>query len=393
MSLPNVFSLSRSCRSTSRVLRLALSLAALLVVAAVPGTTCFAQLPDDITLDADERAVLYQELVRDADEFDRRHNLVKRVVRLARGSVVHIDATKPSVYRGSYVRSSPAEEAGSGVIIALDGKHYVLTNRHLIRFSEPENIRVKLADGRIIKPTKTWEDAGTDVAVLQLKEKKLVPTFIGNSDRLEIGDFVVAIGSPFGLNHSVSYGIISAKGRRDLELATDGVSYQDFLQTDAAINPGNSGGPLLNLRGELVGINTAIASHSGRNEGIGFSIPINMVMVVAKQLIEKGDVTRAFLGVNLDSKFGSTLAVKLGLDRPRGARVTVVRPGTPAEKAKILVDDVILRYGDVWIEDDSHLVNLVGLSEVGRDVKILVYRNGKTMEITATVGDRGKLKP
>src|SRR6185503_4020578 len=143
----------------------------------------------------------------------------------------------------------------------------------------------------------------------------LVPARLGDSGKLEIGDFVLAVGSPFGLSHSVTYGIISAMGRRDLELGDDGVPYQDFLQTDAAINPGNSGGPLLNLRGEVIGINTAIASNSGGNEGIGFTIPINMTMYVARQLIDRGSVAHAYLGVRLDMNFGPEAAAKLGLSR------------------------------------------------------------------------------
>ena len=133
----------------------------------------------------------------------------------------------------------------------------------------------------------------------------LIPASLGDSDRMEIGDFVLAVGSPFGLSHSVTFGIISARGRHDLELGDATIRFQDFLQTDAAINPGNSGGPLCNLRGQVIGINTAIASNSGGNEGIGFSIPVNLFMGVARQLIDNGKVTRAFLGVTLDAKFGA----------------------------------------------------------------------------------------
>src|SRR5205085_10072275 len=162
----------------------------------------------------------------------------------------------------------------------------------------------------------------------------LIAARIGDSSKVEIGDFVLAVGSPFGLSHSVTYGIISAKGRRDLELGDDSVRFQDFMQTDAAINPGNSGGPLINLRGEVVGMNTAIASSSGGNEGIGFTIPINMVMIIARQLVERGTVIRAYLGVALDSKFGPATAMSVGLMRPRGTRVTRITPGSPAESGK-----------------------------------------------------------
>ena len=183
-----------------------------------------------------------------------------------------------------------------------------------------------------------------------------------------MGDFVLAVGSPFGLSHSVTYGIISAKGRRDLELGVEGVRYQDFFQTDAAINPGNSGGPLLNLRGKVIGINTAIASSSGGSEGIGFTIPINIAMSVAKQLIDQGSVVRAMLGVSLDSRYDDALARELGLSRRVGARVNRVNPNTAAEETEIQVGDVILMFDDVRIEDDDHLVNQVKLTPIGKKV-------------------------
>ena len=172
--------------------------------------------------------------------------------------------------------------------MALEGRPYILTNRHVIHPAELRSIRLELNDGRLIRATDMWTDPATDVAVLQIDRSDLVPARLGNSDKMEIGDYVLAVGSPFGLSHSVTYGILSAKGRSNLELGSKEIQIQDFFQTDAAINPGNSGGPLLNLRGEIIGINTAIASNSGGNEGIGFTIPINMAMLVAKQLVRNG---------------------------------------------------------------------------------------------------------
>jgi serine protease Do len=210
----------------------------------------------------------------------------------------------------------------------------------------------------------------------------LHPSHIGNSDQVEIGDFVLAFGSPFGLSQSITFGIISAKGRRDLELGDDSVRFQDFMQTDAAINPGNSGGPLINLRGEVVGMNTAIASSSGGNEGIGFTIPVNMVMVVARQLVERGTVVRAYLGVKLDGKFGPTIAKSVGLRQPRGAYVTEITANSPAAAAGIKPSDVILEFNGVRVEDDSHLINLVSLAEVGKEVPLLVLRERKLTRLT-----------
>ena len=253
----------------------------------------------------EQRAELQRELERQVSVLEAQSAVVKLVAKLMRPAVVHIEADIPPEANPAYNRSRHVEEAGSGVIIERKHRYYVLTNRHVVRGAAPAAIRINLADGRRLHPTKVLEDPQTDVAVLPISAPDLVAASLGDSDRMQIGDFVLAVGSPFGLSHSVTFGIISAKGRRDLRLAeADGRSrrFQDFLQTDAAINPGNSGGPLVNLHGEVIGINTAIASDSGGNEGVGFSIPINMFMAVARQLIETGKVTRAFLGVDMNSK-------------------------------------------------------------------------------------------
>ena len=336
-----------------------------------------------------ERDKMYDELSREAVALERALGIVKRVVKVVGPTVVHIEASKTRQLQLGF-GARAVEEAGSGVIITLKEKYYVLTNRHVIKSSDAEHIRIKLADGRIIHPTQIWSDVGTDIAVMEINEPRVIPARLGESSKLEIGDFVIAVGSPFGLSHSVTYGIISAKGRRDLELGDDGVRFQDFMQTDAAINPGNSGGPLMNLRGELVGINTAIASSSGGNEGIGFTIPIDMAMVVAKQLINTGSVVRAFLGVNLDSKFGPTIATRLGLRRAMGARITGVTDNSPAADAKLQIDDVILKFGEIPVDNDSHLVNLVGLTEVGKEVPVLIFRDKQPLTLMVRVGDRAK---
>jgi serine protease Do len=207
---------------------------------------------------------------------------------------------------------------------------------------------------------------------------------------MEVGDFVLAIGSPFRLRGSVTFGIVSAKGRRDLRLHGATIRFQDFLQTDAAINPGNSGGPLVNLRGEIIGIINSIASDSGHGEGIGFAVPSNMFMSVARQLIQTGKVTRGFLGVNLEAKFGPAMAAELGLPRPLGALVTSVTAKSPAEAAGVQAGDVILEFNHTPVEDDAHLVNLVSVTEVGRKAPLLVYRDRKLVTLSVDVGDRSK---
>ncbi len=341
-------------------------------------------------LTPEKRAELYATLRQNAKILEAQSTVVKTVAKLIGPAVVHIEADVTSSSGRSYSRRH-VEEAGAGVIILWKGKHYVLTNRHVVRNSTPEGIRINLADGRQLHPTKVWGDKDTDIGVMAISAADLVAAELGDSDRMEIGDFVLAVGSPFGLSHSVTFGIVSAKGRRDLELGGTNVRFQDFLQTDAAINPGNSGGPLVNLRGEVIGINTAIASNSGGNEGIGFAIPINMFMIVSRQLIEQGKVTRAFLGVRLDAEFGPTLAAEIGLVRPRGARVTGINKGTPAEAAKLQVGDVILEFDGVAVDDDAHLINLVGLTEVGKRVSLRIFRDRKPIEIQVEVGDAAKL--
>ncbi len=343
-------------------------------------------LPRFVPAQENERDALYAELAREAAALERYTNLLKNVIRVVKPTVLHIEAKRRETDK--FNRTREVEEAGAGVILRYGDKFYGVTNRHVIKNTPNAKIDIKLADGRVIHPVSVVSDPGTDVAVLELSAARLIPAKIGDSDKLEMGDFVVAVGSPFGLNHSVTYGIISARGRRDLELGEEGVKYQDFFQTDAAINPGNSGGPLMNLRGELVGINTAIASNSGGNEGIGFTIPINMVSVVVRQLIEHGHVVRAFLGVNLDSKYTAEMAASLGLPTADGARVSGVTPNSPAQEASLEVGDVILTFNGIEIEDDNDLVNRVSLTPVGTDVPMIVFRGGKQMTINVKLRDR-----
>ena len=334
-----------------------------------------------------EREAAYEEIQQDIEYFERKGNVLRRVVKLVRPTVVHIEAEKGS--RTARYNRRTVEEAGSGFIVEMQGKYYVLTNRHVIKDSELSQINIRSADGIRLPAIALWSDRGTDIAVIEVEGPDLVSARLGNSNSLEIGDFVLAVGSPFGLSHSVTFGIISAAGRRDLELGEEGVQYQDFLQTDAAINPGNSGGPLLNLRGEVIGINTAIASNSGGSEGIGFAIPVNMALVVARQLIESGgQVNRAYVGVHLDSQFTPELARSLGLPRKMGARVSGITPHSPAAEAQLQVDDVILDFDGTPIHDDNHLINRVGFTPVKKAVDLVVFRDGQQMIVQLIVGNR-----
>jgi serine protease Do len=337
-------------------------------------------------LSPSERERLYAQVERDAELLERQSAQLRRLTQLVRPTVVHIDTKKPSL-RPKNGKASE-DEAGSGVIAEVAGRMVVITNRHVINRADLDNITIRLDDGREINPLRLWSDSSTDIALMEIQADDLVPARLAEKDPVQIGDTVLAVGSPFGLSHSVTLGIVSAKGRRDLELGEEGVRFQDFIQTDAAINPGNSGGPLVNLRGEVVGLNTAIASNSGGSEGIGFAIPMSMVMFVTRQLVETGTVSRAYLGVTLDRIFTQRTAQRLGMVRAVGARVSGVTKGSPADAAGILPDDVIIEFDGTPIEDDDHLVSLVSVTPTSRTVSLGVFRNRERIELQLPVASR-----
>uniref|UniRef100_A0A7C2PBA4 PDZ domain-containing protein n=1 Tax=Schlesneria paludicola TaxID=360056 RepID=A0A7C2PBA4_9PLAN len=331
---------------------------------------------------------LYSELSRDAQPLRLISQSLSKVASATSTSVVHIQSERKTHSRGR------VEETGSGVVMSSAHRPglFVVTNRHVIDGAVNEDIHIQLYDGREIHPEQVWSDPATDLAVLQISATGIIPARWGDSNQVEIGHLVLAMGSPFGLSRSVTLGIISAKGRRQLKLGTADVINQDFLQTDAAINPGNSGGPLIDLAGQVIGINTAIASSSGGNEGIGFSIPSNLAQRVMEQLLEHGEVRRAYLGVRLDPQFDQRTANQLKLDRVRGARVTEVYPNTPAARARLQIDDVVLTFDGIEIQDENHLINLVSLTPIGRQIKLGVWRNAARTTLTITLADRNDLK-
>ena len=343
--------------------------------------TAFAQ--DQIDRDAG-RMIPVSELERSrVDTLLRDSRQLKNVIKRTANSVVHIEAMKPDD------ESNRAEdmftEAGAGVVFEYNGGFYVMTNLHVIAEAKIQDISIMLKDRRFFRPRQIYSDVDTDLALMKVSFSGLEPCRIGNSDEVEMGDFVFALGSPFGLEHSATYGLLSARGRRNLELGNDGVKYQDFLQTDAAINPGNSGGPLMNLAGDVIGINTAIASNSGGNDGIGFAIPINMAMNIARQLIDYGYVTRSFLGVTLDSEFTIEKADRMGMSRFYGARVTKVTRNSPAYLAGLEPDDLILEFAGKEIQDDAQLVNVVSRTRPGTRATMVVMRNRQRVNLQATV--------
>ncbi|MGH8530420.1 MAG: DegQ family serine endoprotease [Nevskiales bacterium] len=265
---------------------------------------------------------------------------------------------------------------GSGVIVdAAQG--IVLTNHHVIE--NADKILVRLSDDREVEAKLVGADPDTDVAVLKIKASGLTSLPIGNSDKLEVGDFVVAIGNPFGLRQTVTSGIVSGLGRSGL-----GKQYEDFIQTDASINPGNSGGALINLNGELVGINTAILSRTGGNIGIGFAIPVNLARAVMSQIVDHGGVQRGRLGI-IGQDLTPELSKAFGLERARGVVVAQVLAKSPAAQAGVESGDVITRINSVEIRDFAQLRNAIGLLKIGDTVKIELLREGKPRVVTAKV--------
>src|SRR6266481_4754680 len=268
---------------------------------------------------------------------------------------------------------------GSGVI--FDKRGLLLTNFHVIKGAD--EIVVRLSDKREYRGQLVGTDPKTDLAVIRIQpDHDLTVAPLGNSDALRVGEWAIAIGNPFGLAQTVTVGVISATGRSDVGVAT----YENFIQTDASINPGNSGGPLLNLKGEVIGINTAIFSQSGGSIGIGFAIPINMVKRVMDQLVDKGKVVRGWLGVSLQP-LSAELADSLGVPGKQGAVVASTMPGGPAAAAGLQQNDVILAFDKIPVEDYHHFQRLTAETRAGTKVVLQVLRKKKTIELPVTVAE------
>lgn len=305
------------------------------------------------------------------------------VARKVSPTVVAVEASKRTAGK-----SKPVEESGSGVLFQPEGQRFacVLTNNHVIDGAVATQITVSLWDGKLLRTTQVWADPESDIAVLRVEGENLPTATLGDSDAVRVGQWVLAVGSPFGLNQTVTHGIISARERGQVSLGST-IRIKDFLQTDAAINPGSSGGPLLNLDGEVIGINTAIASHSGSNSGVAFSIPINMAKRVVRQLLEKGAVSRGYLGMQLAPSFEAADALKLGLDKVQGALVESVYPNTPAALAGMQARDVILQLDGALVRNETHFITQITSLPPGQKVKVLVWRDRQTVTLEAVIGD------
>ncbi len=279
-------------------------------------------------------------------------------------------------------RQSPRQQRqigqGSGFIINREG--YILTNNHVV--GGADKITVRLHDGREFEAEHVGADPQSEVAVIKISAEGDLPyAVLGDSDLLQIGEWVIAIGNPFGLSETLTVGVVSAKGRSGIGLA----DYEDFIQTDAAINPGNSGGPLLNIKGEVIGINTAIFTRSGGYMGIGFAVPINMARAIKKQLVETGEVVRGHLGIVIQ-EITSDLAASFGLDEPRGILVGDIMPDSPAEKGGLKQGDILLEHNGERIENVSAFRNRISLTAPGTIVRLTVFRDGEKTELEIEMG-------
>jgi serine protease DegQ len=276
------------------------------------------------------------------------------------------------------LQPQPRTGAGSGVIVdAANG--YILTNHHVV--ADATRLTVTLADRREVDAEIIGSDEGTDIALIRIDADNLSALELGDSDALEVGDFVHAIGNPFGLGQTVTSGIVSALGRSGLNVE----GYEDFIQTDASINPGNSGGALVDLDGRLVGINSAIIAPAGGNVGIGFAVPSRMAERVMEHLLEYGEVRRGRLGVTIGN-LTTDLAEGIGLDDANGAFIDQVEPGSPAEAAGLQAGDVIVEFGGEPVDTYVDLRNKVALTRIGDTVGIIYYRDGSERSTSATIG-------
>ena len=276
--------------------------------------------------------------------------------------------------------SREVQSAGSGVIVdAING--HILTNHHVIEGAE--KIQISLINGDTLDAEVIGSDPATDIALLKVDSKNLIDIKIGDSDIVQVGDFVIAIGNPFGLSHTVTSGIVSALGRTGI--SNNG--YEDFIQTDASINPGNSGGALVNMKGELVGINSAIISRSGGNVGIGFAVPSEIAQSIMQQILDFGEVRRGLLGVSIQS-IDPENASALGVEIDYGALISSIEPGSAAEKAGLQVDDIIIQIDNEKISNSRELANAIGLKGSGEEVEIQLVRNNNKINVIAILGQQ-----
>lgn len=308
------------------------------------------------------------------------------IVKKLAPAVVSIEARKLTTIQNV---KKQLEDSGSGVIVKLDNRpgYYVFTNNHIVEGATPENIILQLADGKLLKPKKVWTYPAADIALLHLETtENLAAAPLGDSDQVQQGQWVLALGSPHGLSQSLTHGIVSALGRGQVSLGSE-IHIKDFIQSDAAINPGSSGGPLINIKGEVIGINTAIASKDGGSNGISFSIPINYFKKSAEQLLDKGFVSRGYIGVQLAVALEPFEALRLGLDRGWGALIEDVRRDGPAGTAGLQRGDVILEINQTLIRNENHCINMISALPIGKPASFVLWRDKRRMVVQCPIED------
>ena len=276
--------------------------------------------------------------------------------------------------------ATPEIQQGSGTGVIIDKDGHIITNNHVI--DEADTIEVKLSNDEVYQAKIIGQDPNSDLAVLKIDAKDLAPAKLGDSDKVEIGEWVIAGGNPFGLDNTITTGIVSARGRT----LSGGSKYEDYIQTDAAINPGNSGGPLVNLKSEVIGINTAIFSKNGGYMGIGFAIPSNMVRSIVDSLITTGKVIRGWLGIGIQD-LSQNLSKSFGYTGTKGALVSYIEKDSPAEKGGVKQGDIIMKINDVEIKDSNHLKNIVAENKPKNKVTLTIFRDKKQLNVDVKLGE------
>ena len=276
--------------------------------------------------------------------------------------------------------AAPEIRQGSGTGLIIDKEGRIITNNHVIE--EADKVEVKLSNGDVYEAKIIGQDPNSDLAVIKIDAKDLIPAKLGDSDKVEIGEWVIAGGNPFGLDNTITTGIVSARGRT----LSGGSKYEDYIQTDAAINPGNSGGPLVNLKSEVIGINTAIFSKNGGYMGIGFAIPSNMVKNIVDSLITTGKVVRGWLGIGIQD-LSQNLSKSFGYTGTKGALVSYIEKDSPADKGGIKQGDIITKINDTEIKDSNHLKNIVAENKPKNNIKVTIFRNKETIDVNVKLGE------
>ena len=338
-----------------------------------------------------DRERLFQQQQQDAIALQQRDRILRNAAELVRPSVVHIEAVKSVPADSQIGRTRRIEETGSGVLVEIDNRFFVLTNRHVVADMMLDSIRIHLHDLRILTTNGRLLNQEYDLALLSLEEtifENLMAARVGDSDEVDIADTVLVFGSPFGLSGSVSVGSISMTNRLRIPVSNQPNLLHGFFQTDAAVNPGNSGGPMANVRGEVIALVTAIASSSGAHEGVAFAMPIKPLMRVAEELVRTGQATRPYIGLTTDPRFDQQERSRLGLTRSVGTRILQVAPDSPAMRAGIEPGDVLIRFNGRDIEDDLHFISLIAAGQKGDTPVIMFLRQGRFFETTPALGSQ-----